>query len=58
MPFNIPMDQINLSRDLGALALSVLFLLLFAFTGKRLARWEGALLLLGYLIYMYLLIRT
>lgn len=57
MPFNIPMDQINMSRDLGALALSVLFLILFAFTGRKLARWEGGMLLLGYFVYMYLLIR-
>ena len=56
MPFNIPMDEINLSRDLGALALSVFFLILFAFTGRKLARWEGGLLLLGYLVYMYLLV--
>lgn len=58
MPFNLPMDQFNMTRDIGALALSVLFLLLFAFTGRKLARWEGGLLLLGYFVYTYLLIRN
>ncbi len=58
LPFNIPMDELNMSRDLGALGLSVLFLLLFAYTGRRVARWEGGLLLLGYIVYMYLLITT
>ncbi len=58
MPFKIPMTEVNLTRDLGALALSVFFLLLFAFTGRRLARWEAVFLLTGYVVYMYLLIRT
>lgn len=57
MPFNIPMDQLNMTRDIGALLLSVFFLGLFAFTGRRIARWEAALLLLGYVAYMYLLAR-
>lgn len=57
MPFNIPMDQLNMTRDLGVLALSVLFLLLFAYTGRKLARWEGAVLLIGYITYMILLVR-
>lgn len=56
MPFNIPMEQLNMGRDLGALVLSVLFLVVFALTGRKLARWEGGVLLLGYLAYMYLLL--
>ena len=31
--------------DMGALGLSVFLLILFAFTGKKLARWEGAVML-------------
>ena len=58
MPFSIPMDQLNMGRDLGALALSVFFILLFAFTGRRIARWEAGLLLLGYITYMTLLVRS
>ena len=38
--------------DIGALALSVFLLGLFAFTGRRLARWEGAILLAGYVTYL------
>lgn len=38
--------------DIGALILSVFLLGLFAFTGKRIARWEGGILLAGYLLYM------
>lgn len=38
--------------DMGALALSVFLLGLFAYTGRRLARWEGAILLGGYVIYL------
>ena len=41
--------------DMGALALSVFLLILFAFTGKRLARWEGGVMLLAYLVYMFML---
>ena len=40
------------SIDVGALVLSVGLLALFALTGRRIARWEGAVLFLGYLIYM------
>lgn len=40
------------SIDIGALVLSVALLLLFALTGRKLARWEGAVLLLGYVLYM------
>lgn len=39
-------------QDMGALALSVILLALFAYTGRRLARWEGAVLLGGYALYM------
>lgn len=38
--------------DVGALILSVFFVFLFAFTGKKIARWEGGIMLAGYLIYM------
>lgn len=38
--------------DISTLILSMFFVLLFAFTGKRLARWEGAILLSGYFLYM------
>jgi cation:H+ antiporter len=38
--------------DMGALALSVFLLGLFAYTGRKLARWEGAVLLLSYLVYL------
>lgn len=38
--------------DMGALALSIFLLGLFAYTGRRLARWEGAVLLLSYLVYL------
>lgn len=40
------------STDVGALLLSVALLILFATTGKRIARWEGGVLLLGYVVYM------
>lgn len=40
------------SVDIGALVLSVALLFLFALTGRKLARWEGAVLLLGYVLYM------
>jgi cation:H+ antiporter len=48
-------QSIVTSTDIGALVLSLFFLLLFGITGKRIARWEGALLLGGYLLYMGLL---
>ncbi|HAY06637.1 MAG TPA: calcium/sodium antiporter [Hyphomonas sp.] len=38
--------------DVGALVLSAALLILFAFTGKRISRWEGGVLLLGYTVYM------
>lgn len=38
--------------DVGALVLSAVLLILFATTGKKLARWEGGVLLLGYITYM------
>ena len=41
--------------DIGALVLSLFFLLLFGITGRKIARWEGALLLAGYALYMGLL---
>ncbi|MFN4183620.1 MAG: calcium/sodium antiporter [Hyphomonas sp.] len=40
------------SIDIGALVLSVALMFLFAMTGRKLARWEGAVLLLGYALYM------
>ncbi|MEO0982849.1 MAG: calcium/sodium antiporter [Pseudomonadota bacterium] len=43
--------------DIGAMILSVALLFLFAFTGKKLARWEGAVLLAGYALYMVLVFR-
>jgi cation:H+ antiporter len=38
--------------DLGMLLLSALLLVLFSVTGKRIARWEGFVLLAGYGLYM------
>lgn len=38
--------------DIAALILSVVLMILFAITGKRIARWEGAVLLLAYALYM------
>lgn len=38
--------------DMGAIVLSVFLLGLFAYTGKRIARWEGLILLAGYLLYL------
>lgn len=40
------------SIDIGALVLSVALLFLFALTARKLARWEGAVLLLCYVLYM------
>jgi cation:H+ antiporter len=40
------------SVDAGALVLSAGLLMLFAMTGRKIARWEGAVLLLGYVLYM------
>jgi cation:H+ antiporter len=38
--------------DMSALILSVALMVLFAITGKLIARWEGAVLLFGYALYM------
>lgn len=38
--------------DMSALILSVALMVLFAITGKKIARWEGTVLLLGYALYM------
>ena len=40
------------SVDVGALVLSAGLVMLFAMTGRKIARWEGAVLLLGYILYM------
>lgn len=46
-------DTIGLTwTDVSTLALSVFLVLVFAFTGKKIARWEGAVMLGGYLLYM------
>ncbi|MCA8900356.1 MAG: calcium/sodium antiporter [Hyphomonas sp.] len=62
-PANIAADAMKVeapvsivsTADIGALVLSLFFLFLFGITGKRIARWEGALLLGGYALYMGLL---
>jgi cation:H+ antiporter len=38
--------------DMGAIFLSVILLFVFAFTGRKVARWEGGILLAGYFLYM------
>lgn len=38
--------------DMGALFLSLFLLFLFAFTGRKLARWEGGILLTAYALYI------
>ncbi len=38
--------------DMGALALAVFLLGIFAYTGRKLARWEGAVMLTSYLVYL------
>ena len=38
--------------DISTLMLSIFLVFLFAFTGKRIARWEGGIMLAGYLVYM------
>ncbi|MEL7040410.1 MAG: calcium/sodium antiporter [Pseudomonadota bacterium] len=38
--------------DMGALFLSVFLLFVFAFTGRKLARWEGGILLTAYFLYI------
>ncbi|MEL6257424.1 MAG: calcium/sodium antiporter [Pseudomonadota bacterium] len=47
-----------LSRtDIGAVVLSVALMYLFAFSGKKIARWEGGVLLLAYGLYLFLILR-
>ncbi len=41
--------------DMSALLLSVFFIILFALTGRRIARWEGAVMILAYALYMGLI---
>jgi len=48
-------QSIVTTTDVGALVLSLFFLLLFGITGKKIARWEGGVLLAGYVLYMGLL---
>ena len=48
------MTSLVTMQDMGALALSVFLLILFAYTGRKLARWEGLVLLLAYGVYMAL----
>lgn len=48
----VPGESLVTMQDMGALALSVFLLVLFAYTGRKLARWEGAVLLAGYALYM------
>lgn len=38
--------------DMGAIFLSVALLFIFAFTGRKLARWEGGILLTAYFLYI------
>lgn len=38
--------------DVQALGLTVVLLGLFAYTGRQIARWEGAVLLAGYVLYL------
>lgn len=55
-----PLEYSNtFNRDLLLLAGATLFLFTAMFTGKKkkLDRWEAAVLLLGYMVYMYLLIQ-
>lgn len=42
-------------EHVGALILSVVLLVLFAFTGRKIARWEGLVLLACYVVYLGLL---
>lgn len=43
--------------DLGVMLVSMILIWLFSFTRYTIARWEGALLVLTYLIYMYWLLQ-
>nr|WP_233343197.1 calcium/sodium antiporter [Hyphomonas sp. Mor2] len=38
--------------DMGAIFLSIVLLYIFAFTGRKIARWEGGILLAAYFLYM------
>ena len=38
--------------DMGAIFLSVILLFVFAFTGRKVARWEGGILLAAYFLYI------
>lgn len=49
-----PGESLVTMQDMGALALSVFLLILFAYTGRKLARWEGMVLLGAYALYMAL----
>ena len=42
-------------EHIGALVLATALLILFGLTGKRLSRWEGLVLLGGYVLYMGML---
>ena len=42
-------------EHIGALILATFLLVLFAFTGRKIARWEGIVLLSGYVLYMGML---
>jgi len=46
-----PVSMIS-NTDVGALVLAAVLLVLFALTGRKIARWEGGVLLLGYVVYM------
>jgi len=41
--------------DISALILATFLLILFAITGKRIARWEGTIMLAGYVLFMLML---
>ena len=51
MAGNQPVSMIS-GTDVGALVLAAVLLVLFALTGRKIARWEGGVLLLGYATYM------
>lgn len=42
------------TEHIGALVLSVFLLLIFAFTGRKIARWEAAVMLGAYALYIYM----
>ena len=52
-PGEVPAEIVNFDNlvMIGVLAV----LVAFAWTGRRIARWEGAALLLGYLVYVFVL---